>query len=126
MAANLYSLGILYDKKDWVLRSMAMVDGLHQPAVKYPGSFGCWTLLLQAFSYGIPEIVLIGADLLEKRKEFLRIFTPLKIFQSAHQTSEVFPLLNGKPESNEPLFYVCKQFVCQEPVRDVSSVRNFL
>lgn len=126
MAKNLYALGMIFDQPSWVQRSYAMVDGLHQPAVKYPGSFGCWTLLMQAFAYGIPEIVLIGKDLLERRKDFLRIFTPLKIFQSATHTSAGFPLLTGKPESAEPLFYVCKQFVCHEPVKDISSLQSFL
>ena len=126
MAANLYALGIVFDETNWVKRARAMVDGLHQPTVKYPGSFGCWALLLQGLTYGIPEIVLMGKDLLETRKDFLRNFIPLKIFQSATQTSEGFPMLTGKSESTQPLFYVCKEFVCHEPVGDIAAVRMLL
>jgi uncharacterized protein YyaL (SSP411 family) len=126
MAANLFVLGTIFDETNWVKRSRAMVDGLQQPATKYPGSFGCWSLQLQGITYGIPEIVLMGKDLLELRKDFLRNFIPLKIFQSATQTSEGFPLLAGKPVSTEPLFYVCKEFVCQEPVGSIAEVRSLL
>ena len=68
MAWNLYYLGIVFDRQDWVDRAVGMCKALEQVVLKYPTSFGVWATLMQSLAYGIPEIALIGENFGEERK----------------------------------------------------------
>ncbi len=116
MAHNLFYLSVVFDLREWKNRSMEMVSGLEPVIRKYPGSFGMWASLLQAFSSDVPEIVLTGKKINELRKRFLYIFIPHRIFQSSEITNPTFPLLEGKTLANQPLIFLCKNYACQQPV----------
>jgi len=93
-----------------------MVSALEQVIRKYPGSFGVWASLLQAFTQEVPELVLTGKKINELRNQFLSIFIPNRIFQSTEITDPSFPLLDGKPVADQPLIFLCKNYACQRPV----------
>lgn len=119
MAQNLYYLGIVFNEPDWLEQSEKMLIGLAQAIIRYPGSFGVWASLLQARTMGVPEIALVGSNLEEHRSNFLRTFIPLRVFQSATETDNRFPLLSGKPLKLQAEFYLCKQYSCQSPVNEL-------
>ena len=116
MGHNLFYLSVVFDFGEWKTRAMAMVSGLQKVIIKYPGSFGIWASLLQAFSTDVPEIVLTGKKINEQRKQILYIFIPHRIFQSTEITNATFPLLEGKTLANQPLIFLCKNYACQQPV----------
>jgi len=116
MAHNLFYLSVVFDIRDWKNRSMQMVSALEQVIRKYPGSFGVWASLLQAFTQEVPELVLTGKKINELRNQFLSIFIPNRIFQSTEITDPSFPLLDGKPVADQPLIFLCKNYACQRPV----------
>ena len=116
MGHNLFYLSVVFDIREWKNRSMEMVSGLEQVIRKYPGSFGMWASLLQAYSADVPEIVLTGKKINELRKQILSIFISHRIFQSTEITNTSFPLLEGKTLANQPLIFLCKNYACQQPV----------
>ena len=116
MAHNLFYLSVVFDIRDWKVRSMQMVSALEQVIRKYPGSFGLWASLLQAFTREVPELVLTGKKINELRNQILSIFIPNRIFQSTEITDPSFPLLDGKPIADQPLIFLCKNYACQRPV----------
>ncbi len=122
MALNLYYLAIVFDEMSWRNRSLQMVQSLQKVIVRYPTSFGVWATLMQSFCYGIPEIALLGENFKKGQLDFLRIFIPLKIFQSATLSDNYFPLLAGKPYTIESYFYLCKQYTCQNPVSEIDEL----
>lgn len=122
MAHNLYTLGMLYDRREWTQRSVEMVAGLRDAVEKYPGSFGVWAQLLQGLVQGIPEIALTGEKINQSLTAFLRNFIPLKVFQSATLNPSSYPLLAGKPVLPEPQFYLCKHYACQKPVNEIDKL----
>jgi uncharacterized protein len=116
MGHNLFYLSVVFDVREWRSRSMEMVSGLEQVIRKYPGSFGMWASLLQAYATDVPEIVLTGKKINDLRKQILSIFIPHRIFQSTEITNASFPLLEGKTLANQPLIFLCKNYACQQPV----------
>jgi uncharacterized protein YyaL (SSP411 family) len=92
-----------------------MVSSLSEIIKKYPGSFGAWASLLQAYAEDVPEIVMTGIKINELRNQFLAIFISHRIFQSAEITDPSFPLLDGKPIAEQPLIFLCKNYSCQHP-----------
>ena len=122
MASNLYYLGMVFDEGTWKERAATMCAGLLQAVTRYPTSFGVWATLIQAFSYGIPEIVIVGGDFATLREEFLKTFIPFRIFQSSHQADEQFPLLSGKPDYPETLIFLCKNYACNAPVTQLNAL----
>ena len=126
MAWNLYYLGIVFYRQDWVDRAVGMCKALEQVVLKYPTSFGVWATLMQSLAYGIPEIALIGENFGELQKDILRTFIPYKIFQSATRPSKDFPLLDNKPYSDRPQLYLCKNYSCQNAVTEVDTLIRML
>jgi uncharacterized protein YyaL (SSP411 family) len=122
MAINLYYLGIVFDVKEWLKRAVRICGALHQAISKHPTSFGVWATMIQALANHIPEIVITGKQAERARTDFLRIFIPFRVFQSSPLENEQFPLLAGKPYSNEVLIFLCKDYACQTPVNEVESL----
>ncbi|MGN6416683.1 MAG: thioredoxin domain-containing protein [Pseudobacter sp.] len=126
MASNLFYLGMVFDEGTWKERAAGMCAGLLQAVTRYPTSFGVWASLIQAFSYGIPEIVIVGGNFATLREEFLKTFIPFRIFQSSLQADEQFPLLSGKPDYPETLIFLCKNYACNAPVNEVNALKKQL
>jgi uncharacterized protein len=122
MATNLYYLGIVFDVKEWLKRSVSMCAGLLQTISRHPTSFGVWAMMIQELKGHIPEIVIIGKQAGNVRRDFLRIFIPFRVFQSSSRENEQFPLLAGKPYSEDVLIFLCKNYTCQPPVTEVHSL----
>jgi uncharacterized protein YyaL (SSP411 family) len=122
MASNLYYLGMVFDEGTWKERAATMCAALLQAVTRYPTSFGVWATLIQAFSYGIPEISIVGGNFATLREEFLKTFIPFRIFQSSHQADEQFPLLSGKPDYPETMIFLCKNYACNAPVKEVDAL----
>lgn len=126
MASNLFYLGMVFDEGTWKERAAGMCAGLLQAVTRYPTSFGVWASLIQAFSYGIPEIVIVGGNFATLREDFLKTFIPFRIFQSSLQADEQFPLLSGKPDYPETLIFLCKNYACNAPVNEVNALKKQL
>lgn len=122
MAYNLYYLGVVYDVQEWRERSAKICALLSQAVSKYPTSFGVWATMIQGLTYSIPEIVIIGNDVEQVRREFLRSFVPLRIFQSSAHENPEFPLLARKPYSPFTQLFLCKNYACHPPVGTVNDL----
>jgi len=119
MALNLFYLAIIFDEQSWKERAVRISTSLRKVIIGYPSSFGVWATFLQAVSFGVPEIALIGENLGTLHLEFLRTFIPFRVFQSASLSDKQFPLLAGKPFSPVPQFFLCKDYSCQYPVSEL-------
>ncbi len=124
MAWNLYYSGIIFDNTEWRERAVKMCAGLKDMALKYPGSFGIWAILMQALIKGIPEIAITGGGFDSVLKQLLRIFIPYRVVQSAPVESKSFPLLEGKLYLESPLIWLCKDYSCQAPVNEISALQK--
>ena len=122
MAWNLYYLGVVFDLPSWKERSIKLYSSIYNVIVKYPTSFGAWATHLLGLANGIPEIALTGKDIYKPLKDFLRTFIASRVFQSATQETKGFPLLADKKVDEQPLFYLCKNYSCQQPVTELNAL----
>jgi len=121
MASNLLYLSVIFYEPEWAERAWRMTSSLIRPVTNYPGSFGGWATLIQAFTYSIPEVVITGKKPEIARKEFLSNLIPYRVFQSTQEENTQFPLLRDKPVSTHPQIFLCKDYGCQLPVNEVAT-----
>jgi uncharacterized protein len=122
MSLNLLYLSIIFDIPAWKARALHNCVALSDVIIRYPVSFGIWATMLQAVTYGMFEVVIMGAKPDGARREFLRNFIPNRVFQSAASENHLFPLLENKPLTNTALIYLCTNYSCQNPVTEVDEL----
>ncbi|MFN2456942.1 MAG: thioredoxin domain-containing protein [Chitinophagaceae bacterium] len=125
MAINLYNLSILFDNKQWKQHAENMLNSLGDVPVKYPTSFGVWLCALFQFIFGTNEIAIVGQQSIVKLTEVLGFYIPHKIIMATTNGSE-FPLLKDKTTNGKTLFYVCKNYACQQPVTSIEELKKSL
>ncbi|MBL7739251.1 MAG: thioredoxin domain-containing protein [Chitinophagaceae bacterium] len=123
MAYNLYRLSILLDRPDWKARSMDMLSSIGVAVSRYPVSFGIWSSLLQEIVAGTFEIAVVGAGYEKLMKKISHVYLPHRVLTAASASHPGFPLLSNKALSDYPLIYLCKDYVCQQPV---DSIERFM
>ncbi|MBK5271055.1 MAG: thioredoxin domain-containing protein [Bacteroidia bacterium] len=122
MAYNLYQLSILFDKKEWKQKAFDMVSSLKNALIRYPASFGNWSILLQEIIEGTSEIALTGQDIALIHLELLRQYFPHRVLMASATANSEFPLLSGKPVFETPSFWLCRNFSCLHPVNSVKDL----
>jgi len=121
MASNLLYLSVIFYEPEWAERAWRMTSSLLRLVTTYPGSFGGWATLIQAFTYSIPEVVITGKKPEIARKEFLSNLIPYRVFQSTQEENTQFPLLRDKPVTSRLQIFLCKDYACQLPVNEVAT-----
>jgi len=122
MAANLFYLGTVFDLQVWKTRALNNVTGLKDVLLRYPGSFGVWATLINGLTYQLYEIVLSGSRSEKKHLEFLKMGIPNRVFQINSVTHSDLPLLRNKPVDGPSQFFLCRDYSCQQPVKEVSEL----
>jgi uncharacterized protein YyaL (SSP411 family) len=133
MALNLLYLGTVFDVNEWKQQAFGNTAGLKDVIKRYPGSFAFWATMVNALTYPLYEIVLAGTYSMEKHKEFLKKAIPNRVFQISsvsHQISSVnhpeLPILRNKPVEGPSQFFLCRDYSCQQPVKEVSDLIRIL
>ena len=126
MAANLLYLATVFDLKDWKERALRNTAGLKEMIRKYPDSLGVWATLANAFTYPFFEIVLAGSVSDQKIREFLALGIPNRVFQVSSGTQSDLPLLRNKPVHGPSWFFLCRDYTCQLPVKEVAELVSLL
>jgi uncharacterized protein len=126
MASNLLYLGTVFDLNEWKKRAAQNVAGLKEVIKRYPGSFGVWATVIISFTYPLYEIVLAGSYSKENHLEFLKKAIPNRVFQLTSVDYPEFPILRNKPVHGQSQFFVCQDYSCQKPVKEVSELIRLL
>jgi len=120
MALNLYRLGILLDKEDWKRISNTMVSQLISLIESEPGYMSNWGMLLAEMNSGMAEVVIVGNDVEEKRKELHTHYLPFSLTLGT-KTKSTLPLLEGREsKGGETMIYVCFNKTCKLPTTRIS------
>ena len=128
MAANLLYLSIVFDKSEWKQRVADMLKAMQEATIKYPTSFGNWSMVTHLFAAGMNEIVLAGENPDIFWKKILHIFMPNKVLQIAVPgfDGRSFPLLKGKDGVKDPVIFLCRDYACHNPVNNFESFIRLL
>ena len=136
-ALNCLRLGRLTGKVDLEKRAEALTGAFATQVVNQPMAY---TQLLAALDFMIgpsQEIVVAGDPALETTRALVeavqRRFLPNKVFLLRPQGAEakrltaLSPYVEGMaPIDHEPTVYICKQYACQAPVKDVGELVSAL
>lgn len=129
MAWVLYTLGIIYDKSDYIDLSRTMLLVVSEKWKMFPAFHAAWCSLAGLFSYGTYEVVVMGKDAVAKNKSIQRKYLPDCIMIGG-TNKENLPLLENKLVENRTMIYVCKNKICKKPVEEVdealTQIRNKL
>jgi len=122
MAYNLFHLSILFDIKVWKERSLNMLSSLGSTITRFPASFGIWACLLQEVITGTNEIVIVGQLSENLNQDLLKQYIPHRVVMISDYSDPVFPLLTGKPATNPPSIYFCRNYTCLHPVFSINDL----
>ena len=126
MAGNLYRLGILLDQPGWRSRAEEMVQAMAEIPVKYPTSFGVWLSLLYEMQNGTAEIAIVGEAWQKILSDLQQQFYPHKLVMAAPEGNSQFPLLSDKQAPGKTHIFLCKNYVCQQPVTSLEDALHLL
>ena len=126
MAYNLHHLSILFDKKEWEERSLAMIMGLGNAIITYPTSFGNWACLLLEMITGTNEIVIMGSDNSGLQAEIHQQYIHHRIIMSSVTANPDFPLLAEKDPGKTPSIFLCRNYTCKLPVFSVKDLISLI
>src|SRR5882762_9308271 len=120
MAGNLHRLGILLDKDEWKKTAVTMVAKLGSIIQSEPGYMSHWGILLSEMIQGMAEVVIVGPDAEEMRKEFSSHYQPYAMIMGTTSKSEL-PLFEGRSAvDGTTRIYVCFNKACKLPVETVA------
>ncbi|RYG02838.1 MAG: thioredoxin domain-containing protein, partial [Chitinophagaceae bacterium] len=123
MAQNLKKLGLLFDLENYIEKAADMLAAVHPKIKTYGSAYSNWAIQLLNEVYGINEIAITGLETDIIKLELSNHYIPNKITLGG--TKSNLPLLNGK-QSNETKVYICRNKVCQLPVKTVEEALEYL
>lgn len=127
MATNLFYLGIVFNISEWQQLSVRMTGSLQQAIIRYPVSFGVWGIHLFGLLEGFSEIAIVGLGYEKGRDAVNQKYLPAKIIQAALKAHVEFPVLEGKtPLEETPIFFLCKDYKCLNPVHEIDDFLRIL
>ena len=116
MALNLCQLSFLFDHKEWKERAEKMIQSLRSAIISYPSSFALWAAVLQSLINGNREIIITGKGAVNSLKSINFLYLPDALIMASDTESNNFPLLQGKFTDKGLCFYLCRNYVCREPI----------
>jgi uncharacterized protein YyaL (SSP411 family) len=124
MARNLYELGMLLDKAEWVEmagRMVSSVKKLLEKDVQYLYNFA---ILYTQMAAPTAEVAIVGEKLHEFRKELDAAYFPNKLLAGTLSDSNLPLLQNRDAENGKTTIYVCYNKACQLPVNTIEAARE--
>lgn len=120
LADVLMYLSIAFQGPDWDARSRAMVAHMMPSVMAYPTSFARWAGHFQRWTGPFTEVSIAGLQARAVLSEFYSgKYLPRVMFLATEEESSV-DALRGKFQPGDTLIYLCREFTCLEPFRDVN------
>jgi uncharacterized protein YyaL (SSP411 family) len=126
MARNLFKLGTLLGKPDYMKRSKQMLNQVLPlfEQSRQPSFYSNWLQLYAEFLYPPYEVAIIGPNAQSVRNEMAREFRPDVLFLGGKE--ENLPLLENKLVDDETYIYVCINKTCKLPTQSVEKAFELL
>jgi len=124
MAQNLYKLGHYFLKEEYIRMSEQMLRNMKDKIVQYPYFFGNWIDLMIQFIHTPYEVCIIGDKSQEIKKEFFRMYIPNIILAGGSHGN--LPLLDNRFTTEKTTIYVCRDNVCQRPVKSFAEAHELI
>jgi uncharacterized protein YyaL (SSP411 family) len=119
MANNLWNLGHLFEKKEWLDDARQQLTNVYDGMEMYGSGYSNWGILLLNNVTPFYEVVITGKKIASQRLNWLKEYIPNTL--TAYVSDDI-PLGKYK-QSEETLFYVCSESDgCLAPMADIRKV----
>jgi len=116
MARNLFYLGTMLDRSDWLTMAGKMAGRLSGIISQEPTHLSNWGMLVLEMVKGMSEVAIVGTEAMHRREELASKFLPFTILSGCENRSEL-PLLKDKTSLNgRTAIFVCFDKACLRPV----------
>lgn len=126
MLHNLLQLSILLDKAEYRRLAEKSLRVILESVQKFPQTFANWANALYPLVYGYKEIAILGQNYKQVAGEIQQIFLPTALLAAAANTNPRLPLLKDKAVDKDTLIFLCQNYACQNPVREIASLKELL
>ena len=119
MAHNLFALGSLTGRMEWIKRAEQMMYNVYAGMEMYGSGYSNWAMLLQRMITGQKEVVFAGNNVDEAISEFRgQIDIPFLLARVTE--SSTLSISQGRHSTDDLIIYVCEKGVCSLPVKSVA------
>ncbi|MCG9971524.1 thioredoxin domain-containing protein [Gramella sp. YB25] len=115
MAKNLFKLGKLIGKPEYVRKSKDMLQTLREKIPEHPQYHSNWLELMLNFTHPFYEIAVTGKNYSDITYDFQSEFLPNTIIAATDSPSDL-SLLRDRFVKDKKLIYVCEDGSCQLPL----------
>jgi uncharacterized protein YyaL (SSP411 family) len=115
MARNLFYLGHLLGKREWVDRAEHMLKMVQEQMIGYGAGYSNWMILQTHFVFPYREVAIVGNDVDKSKAAFRKHYLPNQIFAGSPGESDI-ALLKNRSVPGKTLIYVCENNTCDLPV----------
>lgn len=124
MASNLYLLGTLYQRPDYIEICQQMIANVYDGMEHYGSGYSKWADVLMHFIQPAVEVCITGPDWKANLGELTKQYLPHAIFAGGEKDD--LPILSNRivPSTNQ--LFVCKEHVCMAPEQEVAKILPYL
>jgi len=124
LAQNLFKLGHYFIKDDYLKKAEQMLLNMKKQIENNPFYFGNWIDLMIQFIHKPYEVCIMGNKSREIRKDFFRMYIPNILLAGGNHGN--LPLLNDRYTAGKTTIYVCRDNVCQRPVKSYTDALELI
>jgi len=127
MANNLFNLGSLLYKPEWIEKSKEMVGLMHNQLIQDRAAsfYSNWIQLYLNLTETPYEIAIVGANAEELRADLATHYLGNSLILGSDNDSNL-PLLQDKFQEGETFIYVCQNKTCKFPVTSVEKALELM
>jgi uncharacterized protein YyaL (SSP411 family) len=125
MALNLYYLGFMYGRTDYMRLSEKMLANIQANIIESTAYFANWAKLQMLLINTPFEVALVGEKCMDLNRTLGKHYLPNAIISGCKHHSNL-PLLQHKSIENQTTIYICKDKVCSLPITDLSEAMELI
>ena len=119
MADNLFHLGKILTKSEYLEISEKMLNGMMESLEKNPSYYANWGKLFLHRKWPFYEVAICGEKMKEFKNELEKLYLPNMVVVGSERAVDILPLLENRFAENKTLIYVCNDNSCSLSVDHV-------
>lgn len=126
MATNLYNLGLILDRQDFIAISKLMLNKMKKLVLTEVQWLTNWATLATQFVKPTAEVAIVGAESLNVRAILDETYAPNKVYVGTAEVSDLPLLQHRTAKHGETMIYVCYDKACQLPTSDITKALELM
>jgi uncharacterized protein YyaL (SSP411 family) len=119
MARNLFYLGQLYYKPEFIKIAHQQLANIYDGMEQYGSGYSNWGMLLLDVTGDFYQVAILGDQALEKSRELQKFYLPNTVFAGGESAN--LPMLQDKVSTENTTIFVCYDGTCLLPTTEVKA-----